>query len=102
VLVDYWYLESALIVEVNFWLAQLAAASAGRKLLSSTKRYSTDFLCLLADPLGFEDPPPDFPVAERTCRWLDVLGATACFLCRMCPALSPATPSQPPAHAFHR
>jgi hypothetical protein len=30
----------------------------------------TDFLCLLADPLGFEDPPPGFPVAEQTHRWL--------------------------------
>jgi hypothetical protein len=29
-----------------------------------------DFLCLLADPLGFEDPPPGVPVA-RTRRWLE-------------------------------
>jgi hypothetical protein len=31
-------------------------------------------------------------------RWLDILAAAACFLCGMCPALSPAAPSQPPAH----
>jgi hypothetical protein len=59
----------------------------------------TNFLCLLADPLGFEDPPPGFPVTERIRCWLDRLAATACFLCCMCSALSPATPSQPPALA---
>jgi hypothetical protein len=26
----------------------------------------TNFLCLLADPLGFEDPPPGLPVAAQT------------------------------------
>jgi hypothetical protein len=56
-----------------------------------------DFLCLLPDPLGFEDPPPGFPVAEQTRRWSDMLAATACFLRSMCRSLSPTTPSQPPA-----
>jgi hypothetical protein len=31
------------------------------------------------DPLGFEDPPPGFPVAERTRHCLDMLAAMACF-----------------------
>jgi hypothetical protein len=59
----------------------------------------TDFLFLLADCLGFEDPPPGFPVAERTRRRLEMFASTACFLRRMCPTLSPATRSQPSAHA---
>jgi hypothetical protein len=40
-----------------------------------------------------------FPVAERTRRWLDLLVATGCFPRSPCLALSPATPSRPPAHA---
>jgi hypothetical protein len=62
----------------------------------STPLY-TAFLCLLADPLGFGDPPPYFPVAEQTHRWLDVLVATAYFLRSMCRAFSRMTASQPPA-----
>jgi hypothetical protein len=31
----------------------------------------TDILCLLADPLDFEDPPLGIPVAARTRRWMD-------------------------------
>jgi hypothetical protein len=58
----------------------------------------TDFLCLLADPLGFEDPPSGFPVAEQTHRLLAMLAVKACFLRSMCPALPLATPCQPPAH----
>jgi hypothetical protein len=34
---------------------------------------NTDFLCLLADPLGFEDAPLWFPAAERTRCWLNML-----------------------------
>jgi hypothetical protein len=56
----------------------------------------TDFLRLLADPLGFKDPPVGLSVAEHFHRWLDMLAAPACFLCSMRPALSPMTPSQPP------
>jgi hypothetical protein len=37
----------------------------------------TDFVCLLADPLGFADPPSGFPVVERTHRWLLMLVVTA-------------------------
>jgi hypothetical protein len=59
---------------------------------------NTNFSCLLADPLGFEDPPTGVPVAEQTHRWLAMLAVTACFLRSMCPALSPATPPHPPAH----
>jgi hypothetical protein len=57
----------------------------------------TDFLCLLAGPLGFADPPSGSPAAERTHRWL-MLAVKTCFLRSMCPALSLATPCQPPAH----
>jgi hypothetical protein len=56
----------------------------------------TDFLCPIADPPGFSDPPSGFPVAERTHRWLQMLAVTACFLHSMCPALSPS-PFQPPS-----
>jgi hypothetical protein len=59
----------------------------------------TYFLSLLADPLGFEDPPLVFPVAEQTRRWLYMPPATAYFLRSTCPALSSATSSQPPAPA---
>jgi hypothetical protein len=45
----------------------------------STPLY-TDFLCLLADPLEFEDPPSRFPVTERTHRWLAMIAVVACFL----------------------
>jgi hypothetical protein len=48
---------------------------------------------LLADPFGFEDPPSGFSIVEQTHRWLAMLAVTACFICSMCPALSPATPS---------
>jgi hypothetical protein len=41
----------------------------------------TDLPCLLADPLGFEDPIPGFPVSDRTRRWLHVLAATAYVMC---------------------
>jgi hypothetical protein len=57
-----------------------------------------DFLCLHADPLGFKDPPSEFPVAERTQRWLQMLAVGASFLRRKCPAFSHASPSHPPAH----
>jgi hypothetical protein len=68
--------------------------------ITSIRPPTTDFVCLLADPLGFEDPPPGLPVPERTRRWMDTLAATACFLRSMCPACSPVTPSQPPAPAY--
>jgi hypothetical protein len=50
-----------------------------------------DFLCLLADPLGFEDPLPDIPGDARTRCWLDVIAATARFLRDVCPNPSPLT-----------
>jgi hypothetical protein len=59
----------------------------------------TGLLCLLTDPLRFADLPSGSPVAEQTHRLLAMLAVKACFLCSMCPAHSPATPSQPPAHA---
>jgi hypothetical protein len=40
----------------------------------------TEILCLLADPLGFDDPLLDIQVAARTRCWLDVNAATARFL----------------------
>jgi hypothetical protein len=61
----------------------------------------TAFLCLLADPLGLGDPPPDFPVVEQKHRWLDVLAAMAYFLRSMCRAFSRMTASQPPACSIH-
>jgi hypothetical protein len=61
--------------------------------------FYADFPCSLGDPLGFKDPPPGSPVTEHTRRWLNMLAVTACFLRSMCPALSSATPSQPPARA---
>jgi hypothetical protein len=42
----------------------------------STHLY-TDFLCLLADPLGFEDPPPGIRVAARTRSWSDIIAVSA-------------------------
>jgi hypothetical protein len=52
------------------------------------------FLCLRADPLGFEDPPPGIPVAAWTLCCLDVIAATAHFLrCAYPPR------SRHPAHA---
>jgi hypothetical protein len=60
----------------------------------------TDFLCSLADPYGFEDPPPGIPVEARTHCWLDFL-ATARFLCGVSPTPSPMTPPLLPAHACY-
>jgi hypothetical protein len=37
-------------------------------------------------------PPPCVVVAEWTCIWMDMIAATAHFLCG-CPALCPSTPS---------
>jgi hypothetical protein len=53
----------------------------------------TDFLCLHADPLEVENPPPGFLAAEQKHRWLDPLATMACFLRIKCPALSHATPA---------
>jgi hypothetical protein len=50
-----------------------------------------DFLCLLADPLGFEGPLPDIPGDARTRCWLDVIAATARFLRDVCSYPSPLT-----------
>jgi hypothetical protein len=60
-----------------------------------------DFLCLLADPLWFEDTPSGFPVAERTHRWLAMLAVMACFLCSMCPALLQRPPPNLCTYLFH-
>jgi hypothetical protein len=47
----------------------------------STPLY-TDFLCLLADPLGFYDPPLSISVAERTRHYIDINAAMArCLHC---------------------
>jgi hypothetical protein len=55
-----------------------------------------DILSVLADPLGFMDPPPGVPVAVRMRRCVDLDPARACFLCSMCPAFLPSnTPSWP-------
>jgi hypothetical protein len=43
------------------------------------------FLCLLADPLGFEDPPLGASVAAWTCCWLDIIAVSARFLLCACP-----------------
>jgi hypothetical protein len=51
-----------------------------------------EFLCLLADPLGFEDLPPGVSIEARTGCWLDILAVMACFFCCVCPTPSPLTP----------
>jgi hypothetical protein len=43
--------------------------------------------CLLADPLGFEDPPSGIPGPKRTCCWLDIIAVTECFRRCVCPTL---------------
>jgi hypothetical protein len=52
----------------------------------------SDFLCMLADLLEFEELPLGLPDAERAHRWLALLAVTACFHRSVCPA------SQPTAH----
>jgi hypothetical protein len=65
-------------------------------------RLYNDILCLLTDPLGFEDPPPGVPVEAWTRRWMDIISAMARFLLSVpkpCCVPSPPTPSQHPVHA---
>jgi hypothetical protein len=78
----------------NYLLANLRIhpSSSG----SSTHLF-TVFLCLLADPLGFEDLPPGIPVAARNRCWLDIIAVTAYFLRCMCPTTSPLPPPLSPA-----
>jgi hypothetical protein len=64
----------------------------------STHLY-TGFLCLLADPLGFEDPPPGIPVAARNRCWLDIVAVTSCFLHCGSPTPYPLPPPLTPARA---
>jgi hypothetical protein len=59
----------------------------------------TNFLCLLADPLGVECPPLDIPVAARICCLLDIMAATTHFLHCVCPTPFPPPPPLPPVHA---
>jgi hypothetical protein len=55
-------------------------------------------LCLPADPLGFEDPPLGIPAAERSRHGMNMITATAQFLCSV-PAPFPPTPCQRTANA---
>jgi hypothetical protein len=59
----------------------------------------TDFLCLLADPLGFEDPSLGIPVTAWTRYLSNILAVAARFLRCVRPALSPLTPPRSPEHA---
>jgi hypothetical protein len=59
----------------------------------------SEFLCLIADPLDFEDPPPVIQVATQNRCWLDIIAVTACFLRGVCPTPPPLTPPYSHAHA---
>jgi hypothetical protein len=48
----------------------------------------TDLLCLLADPPGFEDPPPCVPISVRTQCWRTMIACTARFLRSFRPDIS--------------
>jgi hypothetical protein len=61
----------------------------------------TDFLCLglLSGPLGFEDPPPDFPVAEELVAvWICLQPLHISYIVCVLLSMRPATHFQPPAH----
>jgi hypothetical protein len=60
---------------------------------------STDFLCLLADPLGFEDPSLGIPVTAWTRYLSNILAVAARLLGCVRPALSPLTPPRSPERA---
>jgi hypothetical protein len=66
-----------------------------RPQLSSTLTFS----CLLADPLGFEDPPSGILVAVRIRCWLHNIATTASFLRCVCPNPSTLTLSRTLTHA---
>jgi hypothetical protein len=64
--------------------------SCSGTLYSNLYSLSNGFLSLLADPLGFEDPPPQppRPVAKaRTCRWMDMAVTTDHIQRSVSPAL---------------
>jgi hypothetical protein len=106
---------SEMLLLTSDWLryhCHLGILFAGLNIRSSAPASSctqsaplcTDFLCLLAAPLWFEDPPPGFTVTKRRRGWLELLTATASFLRGMC--FTAFTASCPclfrPQHYRHR
>jgi hypothetical protein len=69
----------------DFWTHPSESAPS---CVPSTHRY-TAFLCLLADPLGFEEPHLCIPVTARVHCWLDIVAVTARFLRCVCPTFPP-------------
>jgi hypothetical protein len=58
----------------------------------------TDFLCQVADPLRFEDPPAGASVDVQTWSRVDKIAATSWILCSECPAPSHPAPFLPTHH----
>jgi hypothetical protein len=77
-------------------LTDLRMHTSGRaSSCAPSSQLYTDFLCLLANLLGFEVLPPDTPVDTQTRCWLDIIAATARFLRSVGPTPFPMTPPLP-------
>jgi hypothetical protein len=62
-------------------------------------RYCSKVLYFVRLAMGFEDPPPDFPVAEElVAGWMCLQAMHVFYIACALLSMRPATPFQPPAH----